>query len=1169
MSRFSTIRAYEFKGLQLNRLIVAILFTLSGAAGLIYQVVWSRSLTLLFGSTTLAVSTVVTAFMAGLGLGSWLFGKRADRMRKALPLYAWLEVGIAVFAIMFPFLLKLLTPAFLELSRSLSGSYLLFPLGRFLLCFVALLLPTTMMGGTLPAMTRFFVKERTKFGGSVSLLYALNTFGAMIGCFTAGFFLIPSLGIDGTVALAMALNIAAALGAFFVARWETPRTETETAAHASAARASASAPTEDGVSPKLVLVLFAIAGFTSLAYEVLWTRSLLFFLGWFAVYAFTIILTTFLFGLALGSAAYPLFFRKGRNLLIAFAVIEIAIGVFGALSISVFGNLFEIIRTLEQSLPSDNWWQYIMARAGGSFAIMLIPTFLMGLAFPLASALYVRAGKGFGATIGDVYASNTIGSILGAATAGFFLLPLMGLTRSMALIAAINLVLGACILLARARGRRTGMTFALSAALVLIFAGVVNFAMSSDRPMVLQSRHFKNPNRPMELLYANEGATASLAVLRDVNSDHLELNINGESTAYTTYTDMQVHLMLSHVPLFLIDDPEKVLVIGFGLGSTSYGATLHPTVEEVHCIELVPNEVETAEYFKSVNHGVMQDPKFKLTIDDGRSYVFRTDARYDLISFNAIHPSHSPALYTVEFYEECKKKLAPGGAVCAWVPNNSFTEQQFQILLKTFVSVFPHSSMWYVNPNHLVVIGTLDELAVDWDEFVARAAQEPVRTELENYTMNDPYQLLAYHLMDENDLSIYTKGVPINSDSKPYLEYSRELRTRPEIIDAMRFHRSSIAPYLTIAPEDSAEVIDELRRYEASAYHLLEAQTIRWIEANLPDEFGRIWRTDIHLGEAFRETPDDPNLHAIGGSRPEDETRFLDALRQAPDNAVVQWNLFRLYRVRGEWDKVAETLTKIRGPETGASALARVMLSVRAGEWAEARPFANRLNQEASPVLQHVGQQFNAIIDAELARAESGLGIEGLCDLADRYWVVGMREHGEALFHEALAAAPDQAMPHFRYARALEASRRLDESLGEFQTALALPIERQDMRSFLQRSVDRIAIQISLREAPHGARTIPGARGGTIAIDPADSGFRTDMGRRLLEARQFERASIEFRLAVGIDPSNVEARLELARCYAVRGMNAEAEREFVIATELAPNRDDIRAELKLIRNTPG
>ncbi|NNE08067.1 MAG: hypothetical protein HKN20_05840, partial [Gemmatimonadetes bacterium] len=548
---------------------------------------------------------------------------------------------------------------------------------------------------------------------------------------------------------------------------------------------------------------------------------------------------------------------------------------------------------------------------------------------------------------------------------------------------------------------------------------------------------------------------------------------------------------------------------------------------------------------------------------------FRTDDRYDLISFNAIHPSHSPALYTVEFYEECKKKLAPGGAVCAWVPNNSFTEEQFQILLKTFVSVFPHSSMWYVNPNHLVVIGTLDELAVDWDEFVARAAQEPVRTELENYTMNDPYQLLAYHLMDENDLALYTKGVPVNSDAKPYLEYSRELRTRPEIIDAMRFHRSSIAPYLTIAPEDSADVITTLREYEASAYHLLEAQTIRWIEANLPDEFGRIWRTDIHLGEAFRETPDDPNLHAIGGSRPEDEARFLDALRQAPDNSVVQWNLFRLYRVRGEWDKVAETLTKIRGRETGASALARVMLSLRAGEWAEARPFANRLTQEHSPVLQAVGQQFNTIIDTEIARSESGLGVEGLCDLADRYWVLGMRERGESLFRDALAAAPDQELPHLRFARALEASRRLDEALVEFRTALALPVERQDMRNFLQRSVDRIAIQISLREAPHGPRTITGARGGTIAVDPADSGFRTDMGKRYLEARQFERASIEFRLAVGIDPANVEARVELARCYAVRGMAREAEREFRIATELAPNRDDIKSELKLIRNTPG
>jgi len=605
----------------MKRSVVGTLFVLSGAAGLLYQVVWSRSLTLLFGSTTLAVSTVITAFMAGLAAGSFLFGRVADRGRKALLLYAALEVGIAATALLFPFFLEAMKPVQLFLHRNLHGSYLLFPASRFLLCFAGLIVPTALMGGTLPVITRFFVKERETLGGDVGALYSLNTFGAMAGCAAAGFFLIPALGTQGVVWLAVGLNLLAALGALVVSRSEKER-EAQVGEPAVIERA----PAENALDPRAVLLLFGAAGFASLAYEVLWTRALLFFLGWFAVYAFTIILSTFLFGIALGSALFPVVFRgRGRRLVAGFAVIEIAIGVFGMISVPVFGRLFEVIRSLERGFIDDNWWRFIFARAGGSFAVMLLPTLLMGLAFPVAAALYSRAGRGYGQTVGNVYASNTVGAILGSLLAGFLLLPVLGVSRSIAVISLVNLAVGGFVILLSSRrgARRLAGAFALLSLLVLgganlflsqwrpmilesrhfgfvillssrrgarrlagafallslLVLGGANLFLSQWRPMILESRHFKNPNRPMELLYADEGATASLAVLRDKKAGHLELNINGESTAYTTYTDMQVHLMLSHTPLLLAEEPEKVLVIGFGMGVTCYGAVLYPSVE--------------------------------------------------------------------------------------------------------------------------------------------------------------------------------------------------------------------------------------------------------------------------------------------------------------------------------------------------------------------------------------------------------------------------------------------------------------------------------------------------------------------------------------------------------------------------------------------------------------
>ena len=1138
----------------LNRKIIALLFILSGAAGLIYQVVWTRSLTLLFGSTTLAVSTVLTAFMAGLALGSWLFGRFADRRRKALPLYATLEIGIAATALLFPLFLDLLTPLYQALHHGIHESYLLFPLSRFTLCFIGLLLPTVLMGGTLPVITRFFVKERKTFGGNVGVLYSLNTFGAMIGCAGAGFFLVPGLGIQGVTLFAVLLNLIAAAGAFIVSRWERPAgTAVETAEDA------AIDGERETISPAAVLWLFGMAGFASLAYEVLWTRALLFFLGWFAVYAFTIILTTFLFGIAVGSAAFPLIFRSGKRLLLGFALIEITIGVFGAISVAVFGGLFEVIRSLEQTLAYDNWWRFIFARAGGSFAVMLVPTFLMGLAFPVASALYVRAGRGYGQTVGNVYASNTVGAILGSVLAGFLLLPLLGVTRSIAATALINLLVGGLILFFRSRRRGNTLAGAGALAAMLLLGGAV-LLFSSGKPMILQSRHFKNPDRPMELLFSTEGSTASLAVLLDKVNGHRELNINGESTAYTTYTDMQVHLMLSHTPLLLADDPEKVLVIGFGMGSTAYGAVLYPSVKRVDCVELVPKEVETAPYFASVNHGVLDHPKFDLIIDDGRNYIFATDEKYDLISFNAIHPSHSPALYTSDFYAECGRKMTDNGLICAWVPTNSFTELQFQILLKTFLSVFPHSSLWYVNPNHLILIGTRDTLRVNLDKFMEKTSLPAVHAELKRYTMEDPYRLLAYHLMDEQTLDRYTRNVPINSDNNPYLEYSRELYTRPEIIDAMLFHRSSVLPYLEISG-DTMEVARRLTAYEKSAFHLLAAQGIRWIETATDDETGKELRVDMEFKEALRYLPDDSNLMTIGGITDDDVRGWREKIESDPTDDAAWNRLLRAYRLRDEWDRAADLLAGMGGGGTEETIYTRGLVHLRRGEWSRAGDEFRALAKMASPFLQRMASDYLRIVPLEKKRAEEGLAMEELVSLAETHWSVGDRVTGEERFREALALFPNRPLVPYSFARALERSQRFAEAESLYASALRFPIKRNDFRELVGKGLERSSVIAGLTDDPNGSFTATGRDGKPLPVDPWSPPIRIRLGRLLLDEGMTARASVELRIAATLDPENAEAHEQLGRAFALRGIKDEAKKELRLALEIDPDRKTAREEL--------
>ncbi|MFH1279134.1 MAG: fused MFS/spermidine synthase [Candidatus Eisenbacteria bacterium] len=1148
----------------MKRAVLALLFFLSGAAGLIYQVVWGRYLTLLFGSTTLAVSTVVTSFMAGLGLGSYLFGRYVDRTGRPLRLYAVLEVGIAAAALLFPFILGLLEIPFLRLRWAFSDSRLLFPLARFLLCFVGLLLPTILMGGTLPAITRYFVRDRRTLGRGVGALYAVNTFGAMAGCVAAGFFLIAEIGTEGAVRVGVALNLLAAAGAWVISR--TGEGERPAPAGESAPAERAPGPVEGDlpVSPAWILFLFAVAGFTSLAYEVLWTRALLFFLGHFAAYAFATILTTFLFGIAAGSAAYPLLFRKGRNLLLGFALIEIGIGIFGAASIAVFGGLFELIEVFERAFPSGSWWKFILARAGGSFAVVLLPTFLMGVSFPLVSAMYARAGRGYGSTVGNVYAANTAGAILGSLLAGFLLLPLLGQSESIAFVALLNVVLGGVLLsLAAPRGR--GRSLALAFALLLAAAGAGNLIGAEMRPMILHTQHFADPNRPVELLYFDEGATASIAVLHDVNLDHLELNINGESTAYTTYTDMQVHLALAHIPLLLVENPKKVLVIGFGLGSTSYGSVVHPSVEEVRCVELVPKEVETAPYFEGVNHGVLDNPKFRLVIDDGRNYVFTTKDTFDFISFNAVHPSHSPALYTVEFYEQCRERLGEEGVICAWVPNNDFSEDQFRSLLRTFTFVFPHSSLWYVNPNHLVLIGTMKELRIPLARFREKAAYGPVREDLERYTMDDPFQLLAYHLMDETALDRYTTGAPINSDVHPTIEFSHELGTRPEILDAMLYHRSSVFPYLVIDGDEEA-VRDTLLRYERATFHLVSAQGILWRVARHPEGEDIVALSDVEFREAFRFLPGDRNLGVLSETGDADITKAEKRLRENPEDGEALHKLLRIDSFRGKWESSEKALALFRGKRTLGVALAEAAVRFERGDLEGAeRLFAELAGAPSPHIRQRVGLYVEAI-RAERRRASTGLSGEEFVVLAERYWSLGERQRAEDAFLDALELLPHDPHVLYRFGLALEKSGRLDEAEA-LHRGLPAGLEegRKDLASFL-RALDRWRILIALEERPNDVSRVRLSDGTVRDVDPWDAGLRLFLGLSLFQEGMFDHGSLQFRLATILDDRNADAHLMLGRTLARRGLQGVAEQELKRALSLAPERsEEIRADLRFVR----
>ncbi len=805
-----------------SRAVVFGLFLFSGVSGLVYEIVWSRMFALVLGTTVYAVATVLAVFMGGLALGSWLFGKLADRPgANGVRIYGWLELIIGLFAIVLPSLMKLSDVIYRAMWPAASDSFVQLLGLRIALAVMILIVPATMMGGTLPVLSRFLVRSRRNTGREIGLLYAINTLGAMIGCFIAGFYLLELLGIRLSLLVAAGLNFAVGAIALYWSRRVTGPEDDLPVQEVDAAKTRLYTP----VQVKLALILYAVSGFGALALEVLWMRSLLYFTS-VDTWAFTAMLSAFLCGLGLGSLLMSPFVGCIRHPLAVLAVIELLIAVSAAASIPLFRHLHEAYSSVADALPDHSTLAgQIATKLFASFFIMLVPTLLMGAAFPLASTIYVGAGRKVGRGIGTLYALNTVGAIGGSVVGGFLLIPALGLQRGILLCASMFALLGLALLLASPRTRRGRIILGPISAAAIVGLVVVNVRFTG-RPMVLESWFFQNPGQPHELVFEHEGPAASLIVLKNPGGTLL-LNINGITTAINNHMDMLVHRMLSHLPMLLHTDPEEVLIVGFGMGSTPWGCCQHERAN-VDVVELLRDETRTATIFEDINHGVLNHEQLNFIVEDGRNYLLATRKAYDVISFNAIHPRFSANLYTKDFYQLCRERMTSDGVICAWLTQNSMTEDEFRMLCRSFVDVFPNSSLWYCNPEHFCLVGTIGETVIDLDDWRTRMAAPGVVDDLMDSNLDNPHAMIARYMFGGETLRQYVAGAPLNTDDKPSIEFARETKDfeRP-IIERLDELRESAWPIVRVQsePEEARARVEAFRR---SMDWLVDGQIEHW-----------------------------------------------------------------------------------------------------------------------------------------------------------------------------------------------------------------------------------------------------------------------------------------------------------------------------------------------------
>jgi spermidine synthase len=571
---------------------IYLLFFGSGASGLIYEVVWTRQLTYLFGATIYAVATVLAAFMGGLALGSYGFGKIADRTARPLRLYAGLELGVAGAALILPFLLHALNPIFLVVYRSFESTFLVYSLLRFAMTFLILLIPTTLMGGTLPVLSRFIVRRRDCLGLRVGSLYSVNTLGAVLGCFLAGFFLIATLGVRATTLLAACVNMAVGAVALALSwRFEQPSEPLsmlpEKQTTAPTEFPPGATPDEQLYSPaqvRWVLGVYFLSGFAALAYEVAWTRALVFTFEEMknTTYAFTTMLSVFLIGIALGSAFSSRIVDRERDPLRLFAFLQVLIGLSGVLSFFIIyyqGYALNPFAPFDPQTKNIIWWGAVGNVFAKTIAGIFLPTFLMGMAFPVAAKVCVASLGRVGSEVGKLYSLNTIGAILGSFAAGFLLIPYLGIARTIAALALLNVFLGVIVFSINPRISRD------KKAVLSLGGGVIALVLFLRVP---GETFFEYLSPTESLLFYEEGPLATVSVVKN-SFGYKTLDVDNVGVAGTDRIMLTDQKSLAHIPMLLLREPRSALTVGFGSGGASWSFTRYASLKRIDCVEICCN----------------------------------------------------------------------------------------------------------------------------------------------------------------------------------------------------------------------------------------------------------------------------------------------------------------------------------------------------------------------------------------------------------------------------------------------------------------------------------------------------------------------------------------------------------------------------------------------------
>ncbi|MDP7037644.1 MAG: methyltransferase [Myxococcota bacterium] len=763
--------------------IITVLFLISGAVGLIYETLWAKYLSHLLGNTAHAHTFVLAFFLGGLAVGYIIIGPFSDRTKNGFRLYAYLEAIIVAFAFAFPHIYDFSSAIFMQTVKGIpadSFSYI----GYEIILTAALILPPTIcMGGTLPALIKAITSSIERAEKDISWLYFINSAGAVLGTLLAGFYLLPEFGLQHSMYIAGTVNAFVLVLAFIGSYLPLDYTSHKQQSKSTNLRVASPKITTQRYRYLMVAVFFS--GAVALLYEVSWIRLLSLTLG-SSTYAFSIMLAAFIGGIACGSLLInkQIFPKIDSFTLFALAQLGIAGSILFSLPYYQEIPYFFVELNFIFVRSDDTFLVYSALQFFTCLLLMLLPTLCLGMTLPLATRAISESVDNLGTQIGHIFSSNTAGNLVGAALTGIVLMPSLGLQQTIEVGIIINIALGVVGLLFASQ-ISTLTTRILATTFVLLCLIQMTFGKHWD-PKVLtaggfryfrnmQSKSFEEFKKRLSLnkvLYHKDDSSATITVVHyNYPKGDIALRVNGKPDA-SAKGDLSTQLLLSHLPLLLQPNPQRVLNIGLGSGITANASLTHD-LERLDVVEISPAVAKASEFFAEYNNHLHKNPKLNLHIQDAKIFMNQVTQPYDVIISEPSNPwvAGIANLFSVEFYEQASSALSRNGLMAQWIHSYEMDDDTLALILRTYMSVFKHVSIWAVHQSDFILLGSNNPIQLNFERIEARMRKPELQKSLETIGITKLNTLLSCQLGGTQTAKALAGTGPTNTDDQLILEY--------------------------------------------------------------------------------------------------------------------------------------------------------------------------------------------------------------------------------------------------------------------------------------------------------------------------------------------------------------------------------------------------------------